>query len=182
MIYKMERQGFTLYPFAVAGPLSSLIITGDIMRYPDRIALTYNLSGLSGILIPPPAEIKARQKNLWEETCIEAFLAGKLAPCYWEFNLSPSGCWNVYSYEAYRKGMKEESAFPEFPFAVHRDDDALTLCLEFDTGKLIRPGLELEAGICAVIKGADGALAYWALTHRGERPDFHRRDSFIISI
>jgi hypothetical protein len=180
--YRMKKQGFALYPFAIAGPLSSLIINGDILRYSNRIALNYNISGLAGMLIPPPSEIKVRKNKLWEETCFELFLADKIAPSYWEFNLSPSGCWNVYHYEAYRKGMKEEIVYSELPFNVFRDSDALTLCLEFNIGKIIRPDLELEAGICAVIKDADGALAYWALTHRGEQPDFHRRDSFIISI
>jgi hypothetical protein len=24
--------------------------------------------------------------------------------------------------------------------------------------------------------------SYWALTHTGERPDFHRRDSFLLEV
>jgi hypothetical protein len=180
---RMKKQGFALYPFAIAGSLSSPTINGDILRYSNKIALNYNISSLEGgMLIPPPSEIKVRKNKLWEDTCFELFLADKIAPAYWEFNLSPSGCWNVYRYESYRKGMKEEIVFSELPFNVLRDYDALTLCLDLDIGKIIRPELKLEAGICAVIKDADGALAYWALTHRGERPDFHRRDSFIISI
>ncbi len=180
--YIMKKQDFALYPFAIAGPLSALIINGDISRYSNRIVLNYNISGLAGMLIPPPSEIKVRKNKLWEETCFELFLADKITPSYWEFNLSPSGCWNVYRFEAYRKGMKEEIVFSELPFNVFRDDDALTLCLEFDISKIIRPALQLEAGICAVIKDADGAIAYWALTHSGGKPDFHRRDSFIISL
>ena len=78
--------------------------------------------------------------------------------------------------------MKEEIVFSGLPFNVFRENDALTLCLEFDLGRIIQPGRKLEAGICAVIKATDGGLAYWALTHRGEQPDFHRRDSFIISV
>jgi len=178
----MKKQGFALYPFSVAGPLSSLIINGYILRFSNRITLNYNITGLGGMLIPPPAEIKVRKNKLWEETCLELFLADKIAPSYWEFNLSPSGCWNVYRYEAYRKGMKEEIVFSELPFIVFRDDNALKLCLEFDISKIIRPALKLEAGICAVIKDTDGAIAYWALTHSGGKPDFHRRDSFIISL
>ncbi len=154
----MKKQGFALYPFSITGPLSSLIINGDILRYSNRISLNYNISNLAGMLIPPPSEIKVRKNKLWEESCFELFLADKIAPSYWEFNLSPSGCWNVYRYEAYRKGMKEEVVFSELPFDVFRNDNDLTICLELDVGKIIRPALKLEAGICAVIKDIDGAL------------------------
>lgn len=178
----MKKQGFALCPFATSGPLSSLIINGDILRCSNRIALNCNISGPAGMVIPAPSEIKIRKNKLWEETCFELFIADKLEPYYWEFNFSPSGCWNVYRYDAYRKGMKEELAFSELPFNVFRDDNALTLYLEFDIGEIIRPAHSLEAGISAVIKDTDGTLAYWALTHRSEQPDFHRRDSFIISL
>ncbi len=178
----MIKLGFALCPFAVTGPLSSLIINGDILRCSNRIALNYNISWLAGMVIPALSEIKVRKNKLWEETCFELFLAERIKPYYWEFNLSPSGCWNVYRYDAYRKGMKEELVFSELPFNVHRNDDALTLCLEFDIGKIIRPAPSLEAGISAVIRDTNGTLAYWALTHRNEQPDFHRRDSFIISL
>jgi len=55
----MKKQGFALYPFAIAGHLSSLIINGDILRYSNRITLNYNISGLAGMIIPPTSEIKA---------------------------------------------------------------------------------------------------------------------------
>jgi hypothetical protein len=31
-------------------------------------------------------------------------------------------------------------------------------------------------------RDADGGTTYWALTHRGPEPDFHRRNSFILEL
>jgi len=36
--------------------------------------------------------------------------------------------------------------------------------------------------VAAVVKLRDGRVTYWALSHPGPRPDFHRRDSFLIKL
>ncbi len=40
----------------------------------------------------------------------------------------------------------------------------------------------LHIGLSAVIEAADGTLSYWALTHPGERPDFHQRAAFTLRL
>jgi hypothetical protein len=41
---------------------------------------------------------------------------------------------------------------------------------------------ELELGIACVIERLDGTKSYWALRHPAERPDFHRRDAFLVRL
>ncbi len=55
------------------------------------------------------------------------------------------------------------------------------LDMEFDLDKLVREDQFLEIGIGAILK-FDKDRTYRALTHCASRPDFHRRDSFIIEL
>ena len=68
------------------------------------------------------------------------------------------------------------------PFSLSRQANVLQLFLEFDLSRIIVPQQKLDVAVSAVIKRRDGAISYWALTHPGTRPDFHRRDGFILEI
>jgi hypothetical protein len=37
-------------------------------------------------------------------------------------------------------------------------------------------------GATAVVEYRDGTKDYWALAHKGEKPDFHVRESFVANI
>ncbi len=78
--------------------------------------------------------------------------------------------------------MREEPAFTSLPFAVRIGPDALELSMELDVGKIIPEGETIEAGVAAVVKTVKGGTNYWALIHPGPRPDFHRRNGFILDI
>jgi hypothetical protein len=116
------------------------------------------------------------------QTKFEFFLALHECDRYWEFNLSPSGDWNIYRFDAYRQGMQTEMAFTSLPFQVLPKSDELLLSLDLDLGAIIQPEQVLKVAVSAVIKRKDGELIYWALTHPGPQADFHRRDSFIIEL
>jgi len=179
----MNGHDFSLQPFFPGGPLPSLKITGHLARAGGNLAIRYELRGaLAEVAISTIAEAPARKPGLWEETCFEFFLAMKDAPGYWEFNLSPGGGWNVYGFQAYRQGMREETAFTSLPFRVRRRPDSLLVALELDMGSIVRTDQIFEVAIAAVIKLKDGGATYWALTHPGSIPDFHRRDGFIIEL
>jgi hypothetical protein len=181
--YEMNDRSFSLQPFPSASPLPSLKITGHLARAGGNLAIRYELrGGLAEVAIPTIAEAPARKHGLWEETCFEFFLAVKDAPGYWEFNLSPGGHWNVYGFQAYRQGMREETAFGSLPFRVRRRPDSLLLSLEVDVESIVRADQVLAVAIAAVIKLKDGGATYWALTHPGSIPDFHRRDGFIMEL
>jgi len=180
----MNSQSFSLQPFSSASSLPDLAITGNLTRRGAIFDIRYMLRGcLEEIVVPPPADPPpARRHRLWEETCLEFFLAPQNSSRYWEFNLSPAGHWNVYRFQAYRQGMAEGEAFSSLPFRVQRRWDSLVLHLEFDLGRIFPAKRRLEAAIAAVIKARDGQVTYWALVHPGPQPDFHRRDAFVIEL
>jgi len=179
----MTPRSFTLRPFLPAPRLPALEIVGTISRHGQALSLGYELKGdLAAVMIPEPAAKPTRRPGLWEATCFELFLAPRNSRGYWEFNLSPGGHWNVYSFEAYRQGMLEEQGFASLPFSVQSSFDSWRLALEVDLTPIISPAQDLDAALSAIITGKHGEVTYWALTHPGEQPDFHRRDSFIIEL
>ena len=179
----MSPRSFTLKPFPGEAPPFPLLITGTIARHAHILTLRYELRGdLAELALPSPAVRPARRDGLWHETCFEFFLAPHNFPQYWEFNLSPAGHWNVYGFRSYRQGMHQEPAIAALPFTIIKEPAALFLTLEVEVSSLIQPDQSLNIAIAAVIKAQDGALTYWALAHPGPRPDFHRRDAFIITL
>lgn len=179
----MNARRFSLKPFLTAALPPDLKITGNVSRSSHIFAITYMLIGpLSKLLIPSHTGNPLRRKGLWEETCFEFFVAEKDLDSYREFNLSPSGDWNVYCFPTYRQGMSEEMRFSALPFSVEARTDFLKLSLEVDLTALIPGERELVVGVSAIIKSIDGSMSFWALTHPGPQPDFHRRDSFIIEV
>jgi hypothetical protein len=189
----MSGRSFSLKPFKIKPP-PNVKITGTVGRSNNTFSISYAVQGsLPDIMVPAPEDKPSRKWGLWEETCLEFFLAAKNARGYWEFNLSPSGHWNVYRFASYRKGnvyrfasyrkgMKEETAFASLPFRVRREPDSLGLSLELPLNTIIPADKALKVAVSAVIKTTDGRTAYWALTHPAPQPDFHRRDSFILGL
>ncbi len=179
----MKDRRFSLQPFSSEVPLNGLRITGSIARRFNTVGIHYMLLGpLEGLIIPSPAASPSRRNELWEETCFEFFIGMRNSDHYWEFNLSPSGDWNVYRFQAYRRGMQEEGAFATMPFRVERQTDSLMLGLELSLNKIVPAEASIEVGVSAVVKRRDLTSMYWALTHPGPQADFHRRDSFIIEL
>jgi len=179
----MSEQRFSLMPFPSARLLPHIEITGGIVRRLNTLSLRYTLLGpLGELTIPAQADRPGRKNGLWEETCFELFLGEKKSDHYLEFNLSPSGNWNVYRFTSYREGMIEEPAFASLPFHIEVRQDSLTLSLEFGLDRIVPVGKALEVAISAVVKTIAGGVSYWALVHPGPQPDFHRRDGFILEV
>jgi hypothetical protein len=178
---KMNPQSFSLKPFRGEGNGHDIRITGTIERRANALSIGYALLGnLSELEIPAPGESPGRKNRLWEETCLEFFLGGNDSERYWEFNLSPAGHWNVYRFTSYREGMREEPAFRSLPIDLRKEPGVLKLSLDLDIEKIIPAGKAMKVAISAVIKTIKGKTSHWALAHPGPRPDFHRREGFII--
>ncbi|AFY46361.1 hypothetical protein Nos7524_0447 [Nostoc sp. PCC 7524] len=179
----MNQQTFSLQPFPSGESLPDAIITGDISRDGNQLAINYQLTGdLGQVVIPPLANTPTRQHELWQDTCFEFFLGINNSQRYWEFNLSPTGHWNIYRFDGYRQGMQEETAFSVFPFSVQNQSDSLMLSLSFNLDKIISPEQILEVAITTVVKQQNNHVTYWALTHKGLEADFHLRESFMIKL
>lgn len=179
----MTTQSFLLLPFPGTN-IPEISITGAISRHKNRIALHYSVAGkVENILIPPPALRPGRQDELWKSTCFEFFLALTNQPQYWEFNMSPSGAWNVYRMDAYRRiGFREETGLPGLAFEVRTEPGVLTLDAVVDLKPILPEYQPIETGITAVIQTRDGAETYWALAHPAPQADFHLRESFTLSL
>ncbi|MBI5740209.1 MAG: DOMON-like domain-containing protein [Nitrospirae bacterium] len=179
----MNLKRFSLEPFSSSGLPPGLKITGSIGRQNNALAVRYELTGsLAEIIVPAKADAPGRKDKLWEETCFELFIGLPESKQYWEFNLSPSGHWNVYRFSSYREDMREEPACSSLSLSTESRPDALSLSLDFDLDIIIPADSELKAGVSAVVKLMDGRLTYWALVHPGDRPDFHSRRSFIVEL
>ena len=180
---EVSSRSFVLQPFPEACQGSLLNISGEISRISSRLVIHYELFGnLTEVVIPVQADMPVRKNGLWEETCFELFIAENNSSRYREFNLSPTGHWNVFRFAAYRKGMQEDMAIGSLPLIVRRQSITLSLSLEINLDRVFRRDQALEVGISAVIKQCDGMMSYWSLSHPGPQADFHRRDGFLIEL
>jgi hypothetical protein len=179
----MTGKAFILepHPETVAAP--AVRITGAVSIQINTIFVHFQMEGRVGeVRLPPFSRIPVRMDRLWEETCFEFFIGTKGSRRYWEFNLSPSGDWNVYRFSDYRESMHEETAVTRLPIRDQRGADVFLLSAECELEKILPPGEGMDVGISAVIRSEAGGLSYWAMVHPGERPDFHRREGLLIEL
>jgi len=167
-------------PAGVVRRIDVEIATGD----DGALRLRYFVDAdVTRIAVPPPAPSR-RAAELWRHTCFEAFIAGQSSTAYCEFNFSPSTEWAVYGFTSYREGMAElEHALPPQVTASITDDRIALEAIVPRATLLALPGdSSLRLGLAAIVERADGGHSYWALTHPGERPDFHDPAGFVLKI
>ena len=174
---------FDLIPYP-AENLPHIKITGDIERAGTQLSARYTLSGeINSILLPTPSIPPTRKHDLWKATCFEFFIAPAGQPQYWEFNLSPSGNWNVYHMDTYRQvNMREEEKVTNLPFTFQKANTQASLEISVNIASFLPATQKLEVGIAAIIQSHDKAETYWALTHPNPQADFHHRDGFVIAL
>lgn len=145
------------------------------------LAVCYRLRGdLAAIRIPDAASSSASD-GLWQHTCLEAFVAAVDSLEYREFNFSPSGQWASYRFYASRH---RDISFippvaPQIAFQQCSDGFRLDALI---APELLPAGAILNIGLTAVIEARDGSKSYWALTHCAAQPDFHLRQSFLLTL
>ncbi len=180
---KSCRMHFQLRPFTSGLMGEKLSLSGFIERTAGTLLIEYKVQGaLEQILWPSLPVIPGRCHELWRHSCFELFFAVKGEPAYWEVNLSLNGCWNVYRFEGYRTGMKEEGGVSQPYCHVVEDSDLLSLTCSLDLHGIIGDSAELEVGLSSVLEATDGSISYWAIAHPGAAPDFHDRRSFLASL
>lgn len=156
-------------------PHAGLTLEVEARRAGRVMSLEYVLAGPVEMARWPQAAARARTDGLWQATCFEAFV--RTTEGYVEYNLSPSGAWAAYRFDSYREGMRELEM--PAPFIVTRTAQGrfvLTadVTLPEDAGEAV--------GLAAVIESFDGTIAYWALAHPSDKPDFHHPDSFALEL
>jgi hypothetical protein len=111
-----------------------------------------------------------RADDLWQTTCLEAFLRAADADVYREWNFAPSGQWAAYDFTGYRADRTDpEIAQPPY---IRMEDNftwwalGATIAVDAET--------KWQLGLSAVLEEKDGTKSYWALAHpMGDKPDFH---------
>jgi hypothetical protein len=149
-----------------------------------NLEVTYRIQGdraqleISGRQIAPH-----RSDDLWQETCCEVFLRRRnQANGYLEFNFAPSGNWAFYRLSGYRAEL-ERPDVREPPFiTTHFEAGEVSLEATIPWSIIMDhlPGdSPLEAGLSVILQEKSGGMAYWAVRHPAEKPDFHHPDSFF---
>lgn len=165
-----------LHPESRAGAVRR--VTASAQRVGGgMLEFAYSLEADLERLRVPPTEPVRPGRELWRHTCCEAFVAAAGAPAYREWNFSPSGEWAAYAFRGYREAGETFAAAPPY-LEVRRSESGLAL-----RGRVAEPVEgRLAIGLSAVIEAADGSLSYWALRHVPGRPDFHRREAFVLEL
>ncbi len=180
-----DRYGYhyQLRPFAPAPESRGLILGGLLHRLPGVLSVEYQLAGdLRSVVWPAPCSAISRRHELWRQTCFEIFFGVPGQSAYWEVNIGPSGCWNLYHFTSYRQGMQEEAAVDRLTCPVVREDGTFSLSCRIDVHKLIPDYLGIEAGVAGVVLHTTGNAGYWAIDHLETVADFHSRRSFLIAL
>lgn len=158
-------------------------ITATICRRGSELTVAFVMSGPLHMFSLPAAPIRSPQRldNLWEASCFEFFIADAGSDNYCEVNISPSGNWNLYRFENYRQGRRQDENILELPCQIVTESNTLFLGTVLDLNLLGLAEKPVQVGACAVLKYADNTLSYWALAHPSSRPDFHNRQAFLVN-
>lgn len=150
----------------------------------DGLRLCWRIEGARALVLPAAAGTD-RTDGLWRTTCFEVFLRPDDGAAYVEWNLSPSGRWNVYDFAAYREGMSPRplQRAPRISLRAEGDADDRTLIVDAALPLAGTPALPCRLGISAVIEERGGIKSYWALAHpNGSAPDFHADAGFTARL
>ena len=154
-----------------------------VRRAQGSLTLRFRLEGRLDRLVVPADRAPARRDGLWRHTCFELFLRAPGAAGYAELNLSPSGEWAAYRFDAYRSGMRELEVAPVPATAVTARGRTLEVTVRIAAvPEPWRRAERLRIGVSAVVEDAAGALAYWALAHPPGAPDFHHPAGFALEV
>jgi len=151
---------------------------------PEKLVLSYTVTGKMSDVIIPPVTRATRADNLWQHTCFEAFVRGASANEYYEFNFSPSTQWAAYRFTGYRSGMRVATEVDTPPIDIQSNPQSFSLraVLALDRLSALPRDASWRLALSAVIEETNGNKSYWALAHPPGKPDFHHKDGFAYEL
>ena len=170
-----------LRPFAPGPGVDPFQLTASARAIGAELSVSFQLDGpLDQLVLPAPTAVPRRCDGLWQSSCFEAFVGVENDCGYWELNVSCRGDWNLYRFDAYRHGGREEQRLQGLPVTWQRTDQRLTLALALPLASwLTTADPRLEIALTTVLEHREMGCQYWALRHCGAEPDFHQRASFV---
>ena len=130
---------------------------------------------------PSSPASSARVDRLWQHTCAELFVAVLGNSAYREFNFAPDNRWAAYDFVDYREPTVGIAQILTPQISSELNDDAFCISVRLDAACLpVSKALQFSATV--VLEDDDGRLSYWAAVHPGEKPDFHHRDGFVLTL
>ena len=188
-----NKKLLALCPHPAQPPAIAMQIkAGVVLQSDDALVISFqccypHASSDTQILLPAPTEPIACD-NLWQHTCCEAFVSApdgdgsdNDGDGYLEFNFSPSGCWAVYRFDAYR--VRDASFVcpfvPQIEFRSNADGFELIATI---SPKVLPKANSWLVGLTAVIETTDAHKSYWALRHDAAAPDFHLKSQFLLTL
>lgn len=159
-------QPLMLHQTCDLGPIRA--VTAQIHATSKGCEAEFRLDGrIGGISLPAPGP-SIRTDNLWQTTCFEIFWQPLGGTYYREFNLSPSGRWAAYDFDAFREGMRDAPVGAMALGCSHSDDElVLKATIVAD---LPAPA---QVALNAIIDDGYGNLQFWALAFSPGKPEFH---------
>lgn len=156
---------------------SNIQVSAGCEMTKNLIHVLFHIEGeIGSIIFSSESSPPTFKDKLWTKTCFEVFVSEHKKDSYSEWNLSPSKDWAFFSFDRYRNAITKPQLSPgEISIEKKSDEYLYEAYLPVEKG---RPKRELDIGLTAVTESKGGELSYWALFHLGDKPDFHRRDSF----
>jgi hypothetical protein len=181
---------FGLYNGAMPQPLrrhpdsrcvAATRIDVDVAR-PSRgnLVLSYIVHGKINDLRLPPITAAARGRELWQQTCFEAFVGTAAGAAYYELNFAPSTQWAAYRFSSHRSGMRVATEIGAPRIEVQSSSERFTLqaSLKLDELSGLPRNVGWRLGLAAITEDTSGGKSYWALAHPPGKVDFHHFDGF----
>ena len=174
----------TLLPHPILAPSLAVGVTARVGWTRDTLRIEYTLSGAVGDVVWPSRAPAAFADRLWESTCFEVFIAIAGGSGYLEVNAAPSTAWAAYDFEGYRMKSRDlrDAVVSVDSSQPPSGGNGVVLDVNLSSTGRFFAGSELELGISAVLEDVRGERHYYALAHPAERPDFHDRRGFLLSL
>ncbi|MGE0115950.1 MAG: DOMON-like domain-containing protein [Steroidobacteraceae bacterium] len=176
----MQQAGLRCHPVTACKAVDDINVAVRRLSA-SQLQVNYRVLGDLHALRIPDRTTSARHDELWRHTCAELFVADAQSECYCEFNFAPSTEWAAYEFRRYRQGMRPADCAPPVIECMQTAQELL-LRITVKVPETLALAVQWRLGLTMVVEDAAGQCSYWALLHTAERPDFHRRDSFVLHL
>ena len=157
-----------------------------LTRQACGVALAYNVQDPSALVRwPKSSQSPSLGRELWKHTCFELFARQPFDSDYFEWNFAPSGDWGFFAFSDTRieNPVQPLSVRPSLHFASSTPQNSrLEAIVPFGFSDSLAWAhcnhTAFPLGITCVLESVDGQLAYFALNHKSDKPDFHNSASF----